>query len=107
MKILLTSLAIPFQSISEGSFLEKLEKAREEAVQKVVETSGMQEAGISALTIILNINITFDASKWCKNGVIPIPFYIFLLNLFFITKDTKFPQEVLPVSSYDLDEQNQ
>lgn len=42
-----------------------------------------------------------------KMDIIPIPFYIFLLNLFFITKDTKFPQEVLPVSSYDLDEQNQ
>lgn len=96
---------IPCQSISEGSFLEKHEKVREKPVHRVVETPGMQEAGISALTIILNIDIIFDANKWCNHGAMPVPFY--LLYLFFIAKDTKFPQVVLPVSSYNWDEQNQ
>lgn len=105
MQMLLTALTNHIPKHHEGSFLEKHEKVRKKPVHKVVENSGMQEAFISALPIILNIGVIIDASKQCKKGGMPVAFCIFLLYLFFITKDTKLPQVVLPLSSYDLDKQ--
>lgn len=65
----------------------------------------MQECCISVSPIVLNIHIILGTIKGCKNGVISVPFYIYLFSLISITRDTKLPQEVLPLSSYALDEQ--
>ena len=89
----------------EGSFLENHEKGREKRIHKMDETSGMQGACISVLPIKPNTHIILDASKGCKNGVISVPFYIYLFCLVFITQDTTFPQVVLPLRSYTLEEQ--
>lgn len=76
-----------------------------EPVHKTDETSGMQEACISVLPIILNIHIILDVSKGCKNEVISVHFCIYFFCIILMTQDTKFPQVVLPLSSYTLDEQ--